>query len=223
MKLVQITGITGAALTALAVAACGANSGFTAAQQRAEQRAEEARQEAREARADAEKARLQAAEAQAWAEQAIEATREADRQPLVASQRAAQAERQVNRDAHRETAPRTGVAEPQPQGAVLFASDSADLTTSARAQLDDVARSILARGPDRGVIVDGYADDRGTDSANAYLSQRRADAVANYLVNRGVPGRNIITRGLGSRTAASTNDTDRGKPLNRSAEILVKP
>jgi outer membrane protein OmpA-like peptidoglycan-associated protein len=218
MKLIQITGITGAALAVLATTACAANSKYAAAE-RAEERAEEERHEAREAREDAERAREEAARAQAEAQRATDAQREADRQAQIANERAARAERQ----AYGGAAPRAGVTEPQPERAVLFGSGSAELSPEARARLDLIARAIRTHGQGQDVVIQGYSDDTGPESANMDLSQRRADAVAGYLVNRGVPRERIATRALGSTNPASREDTDRGRALNRRVEIMLQP
>jgi outer membrane protein OmpA-like peptidoglycan-associated protein len=220
MKLVQTTGIAGAALAAFAIVACGANSKYSRAQQ-AEERAEEERQEAREARADAQRAREEAAKAEAEAQRATEAQREADRQAQIANERAAQAEKQESREAYGGAVRRAGVTEQQPQRAVLFMSGSADLSSDARARLDEIARVIRARGQSHDVVIEGYSDDTGPESENVDLSQRRADAVAAYLVNRGVLRERITVRGLGSRNPASREDTDRGRALNRRVEIMI--
>ncbi len=216
MKLVQVTRLAAIGIAVSTTAACAANSKYTAAQ-RAEARADEEREEAREARAEAYKARQEAAQAQADAQRAADAQREAERRAQVANERAAEAERQASPRWQR----RAGVSERQPERAVLFAAGSADLSGDARARLDEVSRAIRDRG--RGVVIEGYSDDTGSESANVSISQRRADAVADYLVHSGVPRERISTRGLGSLNPVAAEDTERGRALNRRVEILIQP
>jgi len=218
MKLVQITGIA----AALTVAACGANSKYASAQ-RAEDRAEEERQEAREARLDAEKARRDAVQARAEAQAAAQAQREAEEQAQWSSQRAAQAEMQADREANRHGTPRGGVNERQADRAVLFAPGSAELSPDAKARLDDIARSLRANAQGRSIVIEGYSDDSGAESANVDLSRRRADAVADYLAASGIARERFTKRGLGSRNPVSREDNDRGRALNRRVEILIQP
>jgi outer membrane protein OmpA-like peptidoglycan-associated protein len=219
MKLVQISG---PAIAALFVAACGANSKHVAAPQRAAEHAEEekqeAQQDAREAREDAEKARREAQEA-------TRAERVADQNAQWAAQRAAQAEYEAARDARPQ--PRPGVTERQAnnvapsaaiKSSVQFAPNSADLSADAKAKLDDVANQ--AQG--RNVIVQGYTDSTGPETANVQLSRWRAEQVADYLEHKGIAREHIATRGMGSSDPTSTQDTDRGRALNRRVEIVIQ-
>src|SRR5579864_4775624 len=214
MKLVQGTGVFGIVLTVLTASACAANSKNGSAQ-RAEERAEQEEREAREARADADKARHESAEAQEEAREAERARRAADDRAVRANQQAALAEMQANREAYGSAPHRKGAAEVQPERAVLFAPGSAELSLEARARLDDIAQVIRARAPERGVVVEGYSDDTGSEDSNADITQRRAKVAADYLVKKGVARDRITTRGLGSQNPVSREDTDRGRALNR--------
>jgi outer membrane protein OmpA-like peptidoglycan-associated protein len=219
MKLVQISG---PAVAALLLAACGANQKHLAAQraaEHAEEEKQEAQEDAREAREDTDKARREA-------QDAARAQRVAEQNAQWASQRAAQAELEVAREARPQ--PRMGMTERQADNAasnamikssVQFAPNSADLSADAKAKLDDVARQ--AQG--RNVIVQGFTDNTGPETANVQLSQRRAEEVADYLEHKGIPRERIATRGLGSSDPTSTQDTDRGRALNRRVEIVIQP
>jgi outer membrane protein OmpA-like peptidoglycan-associated protein len=207
------------ALAAILVTACASHT--TSAPDRAEQAEadkQHAQDDARQARIDAEKARLEA-------QDAARAQREADEKAQYAAQAAAQAERDAQ-------VARTGVAEPQPladgravvsYGAfggpgVAFEVGSYDLSADERARLDDVAATLRAH-PSRKVIIDGYSDETGTDSTDARISQRRADAVAHYLENRGVASDRIVTRvGRWDTTEVS----NRRRHGHRRVEIVVQ-
>jgi len=70
---------------------------------------------------------------------------------------------------------------------IFFATDSADLTQSARERLDRLAGKFFAAEGITRVRIDGFADARGEEGHNQRLSERRAFAVRFYLVSRGVP------------------------------------
>lgn len=106
---------------------------------------------------------------------------------------------------------------------VTFGVDRADLTPTAYAVLDDVAR-ILNQYPQTTVDVVGHADSTGADDYNLALSQRRAGSVADYLVSRGrvLPDR-LYVAGMGERQPIATNDTAEGRAKNRRVEVIVRP
>ncbi len=77
---------------------------------------------------------------------------------------------------------------------------------------------------DRTVVhIIGHTDSIGSEAYNQALSERRAQAVANYLISRGVPASRIRTEGRGESEPRDTNETEAGRQLNRRVEIYVKP
>ena len=102
----------------------------------------------------------------------------------------------------------------------LFAFDSANLNATDKASLDKAAKQIKAEKPAR-VLVKGYADTTGPAAYNVDLSQRRANAVANYLVKEGVCPKSITAKGYGSTTAFDAKATAAGRAQNRRAEIVI--
>ena len=84
-------------------------------------------------------------------------------------------------------------------GDALFAFDKASLTPAGRRVLDDLAAELRGQGDQwHPVRIVGYTDRLGSEEYNLKLSQRRADAVMNYLVARGVPARRIRAEGHGA-------------------------
>lgn len=73
------------------------------------------------------------------------------------------------------------------------------------------------------VILEGHTDSVGTEQYNQALSQRRADAVKNYFVKKGVSSSRITTRGYGESQPRATNSTAEGRKLNRRTEIKFGP
>ena len=110
----------------------------------------------------------------------------------------------------------------QDEAVVNFALNSAVLSAEARRQLDDLAAKATAA---RGFVIEvsGHADATGTAARNFQLSQRRAEAVVQYLaVNHHIPMRRFITpMGYGKTTAVADNGTAAGRAQNRRVEVKV--
>jgi OmpA-OmpF porin, OOP family len=103
---------------------------------------------------------------------------------------------------------------------VTFAFNSADLTDSSRPVLDDTA-SGLKQHPGLKVEVQGYTDSVGSSRYNLRLSQRRADAVRDYLVEQGVDAEQLTARGYGKADPVATNSTAEGRAQNRRVVLFV--
>lgn len=71
------------------------------------------------------------------------------------------------------------------------------------------------------VIVEGHTDAIGSHQLNDLLSQRRADAVRNYLIAKGIDKSRIASKGYGKRKPIASNDTEFGRGLNRRTEIVI--
>jgi len=106
-------------------------------------------------------------------------------------------------------------------GSVLFASNQTTLLPEARARLDQVA-DVLLTTRERNLIIEGYTDSQGSDSYNVTLSQGRADAVRNYLVQRGYQADRIQAHGLGEGNPIADNDNAEGRANNRRVEIIIE-
>ena len=102
----------------------------------------------------------------------------------------------------------------------LFAFDSAALNNADKKYLDKAAAQIKAEKPGK-VLVKGYADTTGSADYNMQLSQKRADAVANYLVKEGVCPKTVKAKGYGSTTAFDANATAAGRAQNRRVEVVI--
>jgi len=106
-------------------------------------------------------------------------------------------------------------------GSVLFKSGDSNLMQPAQVKLDQVAKSLLAIRA-RNLIVEGHSDSQGSDAYNQKLSQRRADAVRDYLVQRGYPSDHIQARGLGEGKPVAKNSSAEGRANNRRVEIVIE-
>ncbi|MFO1402174.1 MAG: OmpW family outer membrane protein [Steroidobacteraceae bacterium] len=101
---------------------------------------------------------------------------------------------------------------------VNFETASAKLTPAAQAILDGVAESLKLR-PNAKVVVAGHTDSVGKDAYNLALSQKRAAAVREYLVGKGVNGDNLSATGYGETRPMASNDTPEGREQNRRVAL----
>ena len=101
---------------------------------------------------------------------------------------------------------------------VNFVTDSADLTPESRGILDRVAES-LADWPEVKVEVGGHTDSVADNAYNLSLSQRRAESVRQYLIERGISAKRLKARGYGETRPIATNDTPEGRLRNRRVEL----
>jgi len=106
-------------------------------------------------------------------------------------------------------------------GDVLFDTGKATLKPGAASTIDRLAQ-FLERAPDRSVAIEGHTDSdpivKSKWSSNRHLSVMRADAVARYLIEQGVPERNIVVVGYGQYDPKDP----KSKARNRRVEILVR-
>ena len=160
-------------------------------------------------------------------------TREADNAKLAAANSKQVADSALNQreQANEETARVQAEldalkATPTPRGMVLtlgdvlFDTGRAELKSGASRKVDQLAQ-FLVEHPDRRVQIDGFTDSVGTDSYNEELSQRRANAVREALIARGVDSARIGTQGYGKSYPVANNSDSGGRQLNRRVEVVI--
>jgi len=108
-------------------------------------------------------------------------------------------------------------------GGVLFASAKADLLPAAQLKLNSVADALMQQDPDSKMVVEGHTDSQGGEAYNQDLSQRRAQAVRDYLVTRGVAADRVTAQGFGPSRSIADNKSAEGRANNRRVEIIVQP
>ncbi len=106
-------------------------------------------------------------------------------------------------------------------GNVLFGSGKSMLLPAARRQLDEIAQA-LSHARDQNIVVEGHTDATGSREINASLGHRRAKAVADYLIKKGIPGDKISAVGKGPDAPVAGNHTAEGRASNRRVEIVVQ-
>jgi len=105
-------------------------------------------------------------------------------------------------------------------GDVLFDTGGAELKEGAEVSINRLA-AFLNENPERRLLIEGHTDSRGTDDFNKELSAKRADAVAEALVERGIPSERLRSVGLGEDYPVAGNDSAAGMQQNRRVEIVV--
>jgi len=106
------------------------------------------------------------------------------------------------------------------RGQIFFDLDSANLRSESNATLDDIAAQIKNLGPAR-VVIEGHCSSEGTEQYNLDLSRRRANAVRDYLVGRGVDAQLLEVQAFGAARPIATNDTEEGRERNRRVEFII--
>ena len=105
-------------------------------------------------------------------------------------------------------------------GDVMFTTGKSELRGATPSNLTKLS-AFLNKYADRTVVVEGYTDSVGTDSANLALSQRRAEAVRSYLVAQGVSSSRIAATGLGESAPVADNASPTGRQQNRRVEVII--
>lgn len=105
---------------------------------------------------------------------------------------------------------------------ISFDFDSASIKGAFRDSLGRLS-DVISKYDQTVVHVIGHTDSVGNDDYNQRLSERRAESVAQFLMNNGVTAGRLHTEGRGEREPRSTNDTEAGRQLNRRVEIFIKP
>ena len=105
-------------------------------------------------------------------------------------------------------------------GDVLFDSGKATLKSGGERDVQRLA-DFMQRYPERKVLIEGYTDSTGGSSYNQTLSEQRASAVSNALINLGVSADRVSTKGYGKAYPVASNNNVAGRQLNRRVEIVL--
>lgn len=200
-----------------------------AAQTRADLEARQRAEEERRKRAveEAQRAAEIAARERAEAEARQRAESETRRQAEEAARKARQAqalketEEQARKDAEAEACQKA-LRTVSNEGVILFSRASAVLDRRSLPTLRRLAQAAEAC-PDVTIEIEGHTDSEGVDERNQPLSERRAQAVADYLAERGVPAQRMKAVGYGASQPVVPNDTPENMARNRRIEFTVKP
>jgi outer membrane protein OmpA-like peptidoglycan-associated protein len=103
---------------------------------------------------------------------------------------------------------------------VLFDTGKYTLRPLAREKLAKISGVVLAY-PSLKLAIEGNTDSVGTEAFNQELSEKRAEAVRNYLTQQGVPESSTTAMGFGKTRPIASNDTSEGRQQNRRVELIV--
>jgi outer membrane protein OmpA-like peptidoglycan-associated protein len=180
--------------------------------QQAQKTQEQLKQQAQQSATEAEKARQAAAAAQA----------ELDRARMQLAQREEEARQlKMQQDLARIAATKAdtrGIVVTLP--GIFFDPGKTQLKPGAKKPLQRIAEQL--RGDDRiRVTVEGHTDNTGTPEKNMDISEKRAEAVREYLVSLGVPADRTMATGKGEAEPVATNKTAAGRQQNRRVELVI--
>jgi outer membrane protein OmpA-like peptidoglycan-associated protein len=190
-----------------------------AARAGAQTRGPDAEQARRAAETRARDAEALAREAEAKAREAEQARRQALEAEQARAAEQAKAAALANEVANLK-AQQTGRGLVLTVGDVLFAPGKAEVSPGARRSIDKLA-DFLKAYPRRKVLIEGHTDNTGDEDWNIKLSQQRADAVRDRLIEMGVAAQRIRTKGYGPKFPVVDNDTPDGRQQNRRVEVVV--
>ena len=103
---------------------------------------------------------------------------------------------------------------------VLFDFNKYEVKNKVKGSLNTLAKA-LEENPDIRIKIDGYTDFIGSEVYNLELSVKRAKAIKNYLVDRGVKSSNISIEGYGKQNPIANNATAAGRAKNRRVEFII--
>jgi OOP family OmpA-OmpF porin len=104
----------------------------------------------------------------------------------------------------------------------FFDFDKSTIKPEGRQILDQVASQVNTLNLET-LIATGHTDSIGTEQYNQGLSERRANSVKSYLIDKGVPADRIYAEGKGETQPVATNKTREGRAQNRRVEITLSP
>lgn len=124
--------------------------------------------------------------------------------------------------------PQLLMVEPQPlqQGATIvlrhiyFDFNQYSLRPESQAELE-ILLKILQKHPRMRILIAGHTDNIGTSEYNRFLSMRRAEAVRQYLIEKGIAAERLQAEGFGMDKPIASNNTEEGRALNRRVEFTI--
>lgn len=103
---------------------------------------------------------------------------------------------------------------------VFFELNAAELTRNSFVELDALVNYLTASA-NASIFIEGHTDNTGTESANLILSEKRARAIAQYLIDKGIQKERISTKGFGASKPIANNATPEGRAQNRRTSFTI--
>ncbi len=108
------------------------------------------------------------------------------------------------------------------EAGALFDSNKSEIKPAGKVELDELSVKLGKIKHIGGVEIVGHTDSQGSDAHNKSLSLRRAEAVSEYLVSRGISRDLLTVNGMGEDVPVATNKTEEGRASNRRVEVNIK-
>ncbi len=103
---------------------------------------------------------------------------------------------------------------------IFFEEGKATLLEPSFPELDNLYKFLLDN-PSINIQISGHTDNKGKEDMNLELSEKRAKAVVDYLVSKGIKEEHLSYKGFGSSVPIATNDTEEGRTRNRRVEFTI--
>lgn len=103
---------------------------------------------------------------------------------------------------------------------IFFDTDKFDLKETSQVELDQIVKFLTANSNLR-VRFEGHTDNMGNPTYNKTLSEKRAQAVRNYLVDKGIAAKRMEAQGFGETQPVADNETEEGRAMNRRTEMRI--
>ena len=103
---------------------------------------------------------------------------------------------------------------------LFFEFNSAILTNESKTELNKIVK-FLTSNPETKIIIAGHTDNLGTEGYNMILSEKRAKAVYNYLINHEINSDNLTFIGYGEKQPIASNEDENGREINRRIEFII--
>jgi outer membrane protein OmpA-like peptidoglycan-associated protein len=104
---------------------------------------------------------------------------------------------------------------------IQFATNKATIKPESHGLLDEITSVITSHPQLKRISIEGHTDSTGADARNQQLSEQRAKAVRDYLVQHGVSADRLTAKGWGKTKPIAENATEAGKEQNRRVEFII--
>ena len=103
---------------------------------------------------------------------------------------------------------------------VFFETNAATLLSNSNVELNALVNYLQA-SPKATILIEGHTDNTGLAASNLLLSSKRAESIAQYLMNKGILSSRITTKGLGDSKPIADNNTEKGRAQNRRTSFTI--
>ena len=106
------------------------------------------------------------------------------------------------------------------ESGLMFTINSSEISPSYKDDLSS-ATEVFAKYPETNILIEGHTDDSGSDELNMSLSEKRATAVKDFLVSKGISAERLTTKWYGETQPKYPNDSETNRQKNRRVELGI--